>query len=91
MEVGCVIFYMMHKKNTRDNGLQGWNNVACWGDFKPLYSWEIYGSNILSTWCLSGSHDAHSLMLATGTDKFMVRCQRTSAALFRLLHMQNGW
>ena len=32
MEVGCVIFYMKHKKrqkkNTRDNGLQGWNDVA---------------------------------------------------------------
>jgi hypothetical protein len=31
MEAGCVIFDMKHKKkpkNTRDNDLQGWNNVA---------------------------------------------------------------
>jgi len=40
MEVGCVIFGKKHKKrpkNTRDNGLQGWNNVAVWRDFKPIY------------------------------------------------------
>ena len=25
------------KKNARDNGLQGWNDVVVWRDFKPLY------------------------------------------------------
>jgi len=40
MAVGCVIFGMKHKKsqnNARDNGIQGWNDVAAWRDFKPLY------------------------------------------------------
>jgi hypothetical protein len=41
MEVGCVIFGMKYKKGkkkkTRDNGLQGWNDVAVWRDFKSLY------------------------------------------------------
>ena len=50
MEVGCVIFGMKHKKrqkkNARDNGLQSWNDMAVWRDFKP----QIYGRNILSTW-----------------------------------------
>jgi hypothetical protein len=49
MEVGCVIFGMKHKKrqkkNARDNGLQSWNDMAVWRDFKP----QIYGRNILST------------------------------------------
>jgi hypothetical protein len=25
------------KKTTRDKGLQGWNDVAVWRDFKPIY------------------------------------------------------
>jgi hypothetical protein len=25
------------KKTARDNGLQGWNDVAVWRDFKPIY------------------------------------------------------
>jgi len=41
MEVGCVIFGMNHKKKAkktaRDRGLQGWNDVAVWRDFKPIY------------------------------------------------------
>jgi len=34
MEVGCVIFGTIHKKKVkryvRDNGLEGWNEVAVW-------------------------------------------------------------
>jgi len=52
---------------------------------------EIYGRNILSTWCLSGAHDAHSPVLATRTGKFTVRWQHIPAAPFRLLHMRNRW
>jgi phage I-like protein len=42
MEVGCVIFGMKHKtkkqnKKARDNGFQGWNDMAVWRDFKSLY------------------------------------------------------
>jgi len=44
-----VIFGMKHKKgkkNTRDNSVQGWNNVAGWRDFKLLYIpgniWQQY-------------------------------------------------
>ena len=40
MEVGCVIFGINHKKGkktARDRGLQGWNDVAIWRDFKPIY------------------------------------------------------
>jgi len=43
-EVGCVIFGMKHKKNAkttaRDKGFQGWNDVAVWRDFKPIYILE---------------------------------------------------
>ena len=57
MEVGCVIFGMKQKKktkkkNTRDNGLQGWNDVAVWRDFKPLYFpgdlWPQYIKHVMS-------------------------------------------
>jgi len=55
MEVGCMIFGMKHKKrkkNTRDNGLQGWNDVAVWRDFKPLYIladiWLQYIEHVIS-------------------------------------------
>jgi hypothetical protein len=40
MEAGCMIFGMKLKKrknNARDNGLQGWIDVAVWRDFKLLY------------------------------------------------------
>jgi hypothetical protein len=44
MEVGCVIFGMNHKKRqkttVRDRGFQGWNDVAVWRDFKPIYILE---------------------------------------------------
>jgi hypothetical protein len=56
MEVGCVIFGMKHKKRqkntTRDNGLQGWNDVAVWRDFKPMYIpadiWPHYLEHVTS-------------------------------------------
>jgi len=55
MEVGCVIFcmkYKRRKKKARDNGLQGWNNVAVWRDFKPLYIpadiWPQYIKHVTS-------------------------------------------
>jgi hypothetical protein len=40
MEVGCVIFDMTKKKAkryARDNGLEGWNEVAVWWEFKPSF------------------------------------------------------
>jgi hypothetical protein len=52
---------------------------------------QIYGRTILSTWRLSGSHDAHSPVLAIGIGQFMARWQCTPAASFHLLHMRNGW
>ena len=34
------------KKTARDNGFQGWNDVAVWRDFKPIYIladiWLLY-------------------------------------------------
>jgi hypothetical protein len=43
-EVGCVIFGMKHKKEqkktARDRDFQGWNDVAVWRDFKPIYILE---------------------------------------------------
>jgi hypothetical protein len=40
------------KKNTRDNGLQGWNDVAVWRDFKPLHIpadiWLQYIEHVMS-------------------------------------------
>jgi hypothetical protein len=57
MEVGCVIFGMKHKKtknNARDNSLQGWNDVAIWRDFKPLYIpadiWLQYIEHVTFEW-----------------------------------------
>ena len=35
------------KKNARDKGLQGWNNVAVWRDFKPIYILEDIWSRYL--------------------------------------------
>jgi hypothetical protein len=40
MEVDCVIFGMTKKKAkryARDNGLEGWNEVAVWREFKPPF------------------------------------------------------
>ena len=40
------------KKTTRDKGLQGWNDVAIWRDFKPLYIsadiWPQYIKHVTS-------------------------------------------
>jgi hypothetical protein len=52
----CVIFGMNHKKRknktTRDRGLQGWNDVAVWRDFKPIYIpediWTHYLEHVTS-------------------------------------------
>jgi len=42
------------KKNARDNGLQGWNNMASWRDFKPLYIlgdiWLQYIEHVMFEW-----------------------------------------
>ena len=56
MEVGCVIFGTNYKKKAkktvRDRGLQGWNNVAVWRDFKPPYIpgdiWPQYIQHVTS-------------------------------------------
>jgi hypothetical protein len=56
MEVGCVIFGMKHKKRqnktARDRGLQSWNDVAVWRDFKPIYIpkdiWPHYLEHVTS-------------------------------------------
>jgi len=58
MEVGCVIFCMKHekrqKKPARDKGLQGWNDVAVWRDFKPIYIpediWLHYLEYVMFEW-----------------------------------------
>jgi hypothetical protein len=57
MEVGCMIFGMTQKrpkKYTRGNGLQGWNDVAVWRDFKPQYIlgdiWPQYIEHVMSKW-----------------------------------------
>jgi len=96
MEVGCVIFGMKQKKKakkkTREITVSKAGTTWRFGGISNRYtSQEIYGRNILSTWCLSGSHNAHSPVLATGTDILMIRWQRTPAAPFRLLHMRNRW
>jgi hypothetical protein len=51
MEVGCVIFSMTPKKikikHIRDNGLEGWNEVAVWQEFKlSFFSGEIWTAYI---------------------------------------------
>jgi hypothetical protein len=50
-------------------------------------SWRIYGRSIFSTWCPSGSHDAHSLVPRTRTEKFTVWLPHTPTASFHSLHM----
>ena len=58
MKIGCVIFGMKQKqkqnKKARDNGLQGWNNVAVWTDFKLIYILtyilQQYLEHITSEW-----------------------------------------
>ena len=46
MEVGCVMFGTTQKKAkryVRDNGLEGWNEVAVWREFKqPFISGNIW-------------------------------------------------
>ena len=54
MEVGCVIFGMTPKKNqnARDNGFEGWNEVAVWREFKPPFIseeiWTTYIEHVTS-------------------------------------------
>jgi len=48
-----MIFGMTQKKKAkryaRDNGLDGWNEVVVWREFKPPFISGIYGRHILST------------------------------------------
>jgi hypothetical protein len=67
MKVGCVIFGMTKKKAkryARDNGLEGWNEVAVWWEFKPPFIlgdiWTQYIEHVTSE-------------RSTRTEKFMVR------------------
>ena len=77
MEVGCVIFCMKHKKrqkkNMRYNSLQGWNDVAVWRDFKPLYIpgdiWQQYIEHVMSEQFTRRSQSS----VGNRTGKFMVR------------------
>jgi hypothetical protein len=56
MEVGYVIFGMTQKKKAkryaRDNGLEGWNEVAVWWEFKPPFIsgdiWMTYIEHVIS-------------------------------------------
>ena len=55
MEVGCMIFGMTPKKkkrNARKNGLEGWNEVAIWREFKPPFIlgeiWMTYIEHVTS-------------------------------------------
>jgi hypothetical protein len=56
MEVGCVIFGMTPKKKSkrhaRYNGLEGWNEVAVWQEFKPPFIsgkiWTTYIEHMTS-------------------------------------------
>jgi len=56
MEVGCVIFGMTPKtkakRYARDNGLEGWNEVAVWREFKPPFIsrdiWAAYIEHVMS-------------------------------------------
>jgi hypothetical protein len=56
MDVGCVIFGMTLKKKAkryaRDNGLEGWNEVAVWLEFKPPFIsgdiWAAYIEHVTS-------------------------------------------
>ena len=61
------------KKTARDRGFQDWNDVAVWRDFKPIYIPEDIRPHYLEHVRLSGSHDAHSPVLATGIGQFMAR------------------
>ena len=40
--------------SARDKGFQGWNNVAVWKDFKPIYIsedlWPHYLEHVTSEW-----------------------------------------
>ncbi|KAJ6947721.1 hypothetical protein NC651_002174 [Populus alba x Populus x berolinensis] len=52
-----VFWYKAQKKektNARDKGLQGWNDIAVWRDFKPIYIlvdiWLQYLEHIKSEW-----------------------------------------
>ena len=68
---------MKHKKGqnktARDMGFQGWNDVAVWWDFKPIYISEDIWPHYLEHVTSERSHDAHSPVLATGIGQFMAR------------------
>ena len=52
----CDFWYEAQKKKqkqtARDRGLQGWNDVAIWRDFKPIYIpadiWPLYLEHVMS-------------------------------------------
>ena len=57
------------KKKTRVIEVSKARTTWRFGGISNRYtSRKIFGRNILSTWRLSGSHDAQSLVLATGTE-----------------------
>jgi hypothetical protein len=93
--VGCVTFGMRCKKklkNMPEMTLYQAEMTWWFGRIPGRHtSRRIYGRNIFSTWRLSGSHDAHSLVPRTRTGKFTVRLPRTPVAPFRSLHMRSGW
>jgi len=68
MKVGYVIFGMTQKKKAkryaRDNGLEGWNEVAIWWEFKSPFIlgdiWTQYIEHVTSE-------------RSTRTEKFMDR------------------
>ena len=74
IEVGCMIFGMKAKKKTREITISKAGTTWRFGGISNCYtSRDIYSHNMLSTRRLSGSHNAHSPVLATGTSKFMFR------------------
>jgi len=77
MEVGCVIFGMKHKKRQKKpREIRVSKAGMTWrfeGILNRYTSRQIYGRTILSTCRLSGSHNAHSPVLATRIDQFKAR------------------
>ena len=59
-----MIFGMTQKKKAkryaRDNGLEGWNEVAVWREFKPPFIsgdiWTQYIKHVTSEWFARRSH-----------------------------------
>jgi len=52
------------KKPVRARGLQGWNDVAVWRDFKPIYIlddiWAHYLEHVMSEWFTRRSQSSAS-------------------------------